>query len=37
MTDYSYMIADFKQNLVLLTRNPQDDHNGRVFKVHDCY
>lgn len=22
MTDYSYMIADFKQNLVLLTRNP---------------
>ena len=36
MTDYSYMIADFRQNLVLLTRNPQDDHNGRVFKVYYC-
>jgi hypothetical protein len=37
MTDFSYMIADFKQNLVLLTRNPQDDHNGRVFKVYNYH
>ena len=33
MSNFSYIIADFKQNLVLLTRNPKDDHQGRVFKV----